>query len=218
MEHTRKMVLVPADSSDMGHEEEDEQAETSIKNPEPKQKRDRTAEKIIRLLKVILKLAQIDGYDSLGRIRGQDGSFVSNSNIIHLLMHAMRTGRVLVGEAEFVKLLIEARVEPELLVNDNLKAKLVQQYEGRDTSLVDRVATKRKHPEEPRVISTGTKRLRSEDNDELVEIEEPPKQVPKVKLKRKERVWEVDRPPGSPEYPDRELAKKIRWTIPEEDE
>src|SRR5882672_1023893 len=88
-------------------------------------------EKLIKQLKIILKLARIDAYNLDGQIKGADGQYMSRSDIIHLLQHSMTPGKLLIGEDEFVDLLHKANVEIDLIVNENVRSRLRQLYEGR---------------------------------------------------------------------------------------
>jgi len=92
--------------------------------------------KIINIMKILLKLAKIDGYDIIGRIRNNNGDFVKDSDLITLINHSMTNGRLLLGESEFIRLLHEAKVEPELIINENVKVKLLNLYNGK-ANIVD---------------------------------------------------------------------------------
>jgi hypothetical protein len=79
-------------------------------------------------MKILLKLAKIDGYDIIGRIRNKNGDFLKGSDLITLINHSMTNGKLLLGESEFIRLLHEAKVEPELIINENVKVKLLNIY------------------------------------------------------------------------------------------
>jgi hypothetical protein len=119
MDKAREMVLLPSSAVDRLRQH-------GGGNDESK----KLVDKISRLLKILLKLARVDGYDISGRIKRQDGSIVENSDITVLLNYANTPGRVLIGEKEFIELLYKAHVEPELVINDNLRAKLTKVYEN----------------------------------------------------------------------------------------
>jgi outer membrane biosynthesis protein TonB len=87
-----------------------------------------TLNRLRSLLLIILKIAQINGYDDETRIRGPDGKIVENSNVIALLNYVTSTGKPLVGEGEFLRLLKKANVDPELILNENAKLKLLSLY------------------------------------------------------------------------------------------
>jgi hypothetical protein len=75
-------------------------------------------------MKIILKLAKINGYDVLGRVRNKKGEYI-DSSIISLINNAMTHGKLLLGQNEFISLLKEANVEPDLIYNENVRAKLI---------------------------------------------------------------------------------------------
>ena len=90
----------------------------------PKSKRD-PHEKIHRVINIILRVASVNGYDRYGRIKDREGNPVDNTSILHLLLHALTPGRVLVGEREFINLLYRAHVDPDMIVNDNVRSQLL---------------------------------------------------------------------------------------------
>ena len=73
---------------------------------------------------VILKLGRIKGYDEHRRILSSDGSYIQGTDVTMLLNEAMSPKRVLNGMEEFIKLLVKAKVDPDIIVNDNIKSKL----------------------------------------------------------------------------------------------
>ena len=74
-------------------------------------------------MKILLKLAKINGYDLVGRVRNKNGSFINDSDLLDLINDAMSHGKLLLGQSEFINLLYEANVEPDLIINENIKAK-----------------------------------------------------------------------------------------------
>lgn len=127
-------------------------------------------DKIQRLLKIVLKIADIKGYDYMWRIKRTDGKTVDNSNIINLLLHAMSPGKLLVGEKEFIDLLYKANVDADLIINDNVKAKLTSLYENKNR-LPTTTITKAEDEQVSEVnrkqdkLVTGIKRKQDEDNE-----------------------------------------------------
>jgi hypothetical protein len=97
--------------------------------PMVSKKRNAHFDKLTRLLKIILKLANIEGYNQEGKIKTPSGDYLMHSDIVSLLNHAMTVGRVLIGEQEFIKLLYKAQIEPDLIVNENVKSKLSNLYD-----------------------------------------------------------------------------------------
>lgn len=76
-------------------------------------------------IRILLKLAKIEGYDENGRIRNKSGEFIDGSSLLHLIINAMSVGHVLVGESEFIDLMKEAKITPDEIPNNNVKAKLL---------------------------------------------------------------------------------------------
>jgi len=99
---------------------------TSATQTESTQKRGRKSggsnelQRLAKIMKIILRLAANRGYDYNGRIRRNDGQYITHSDVLQLIGHSMRVGRVIVGEKEFVELLYEAQVDPNLIINDNV--------------------------------------------------------------------------------------------------
>lgn len=161
-------------------------------------------DKFLRQMQIILKIAKINGYDIGGRIRDQEGSFIENSSLIHLLTYSMTPGRVLVGEKEFIDLLYEAKVEPDTILNDNIKAKLYKMYNNKSQTEVEPLI------EEYKENKGGEKRKRDDDDDEMPNLE-PYYNVP-IKKRRYMPVLE-------PEVEvNKNTSKKRRWDYPEDDE
>jgi hypothetical protein len=113
MEHSRKVVVMPIEMETSRTTRGKQEGGKRNVNPPRK-----------RLVKIILKLAKIKAYDEAGRILGSNGQYMDNTDIDILLAYAMTPGRILSGEMDFVRLLREANVEPELIINDNLRSKL----------------------------------------------------------------------------------------------
>jgi len=76
-------------------------------------------------MKIVLALAKIEGYDEALRIKDEYGNYIKNSDIITLLNNAMTSGRVLIGQDSFILLLKEAKVPPDLIINDEVRSKLL---------------------------------------------------------------------------------------------
>ena len=83
-------------------------------------------DKMQKFFIVILKLARKYGYDDSLRIRLKNGNYLEKSNVIDLLNNAMSMGKVLYGETEFIELLKSSNINPDLIINDNVRKKLIQ--------------------------------------------------------------------------------------------
>jgi hypothetical protein len=136
MSHIRKLVLVPADS--MRHQKgygeppedsglaNDEQASAPSGNDKTHKKRiERDIDKIRKLILIILKLAKHNSYNENFEIYNKNGSVIRDTDIVSLLNNALTFQRNLIGLDRFVEILHEANVDPNWIVNDNIKAKLL---------------------------------------------------------------------------------------------
>lgn len=85
-------------------------------------------------LDIALKLGRIKGYDDTRRILSTDGKYISGSDISMLIEEAMTPKRVLVGMDEFIKLLAKANVDPDQILNDNIKKKLISVKNQKDVA------------------------------------------------------------------------------------
>jgi hypothetical protein len=121
----RKYVAIPSEQMDTQMSETQQSTDSpAIINNEKKRQQRSTIDRLTRILKIILKLASVKGYDEILRVKRDDESYVENSNIISLLNHSMSHGRLLTGLPEFIKLLYDARIDPDLIINENVRAKL----------------------------------------------------------------------------------------------
>src|SRR5712671_2265819 len=92
--------------------------------PLTKEKR-RQIDRLTRTFRIILSLAKISGYDDNGRILARDGvSYIQQSNIITLINNSLSLGRRPIGDEDFIALLRKAKVDPDLIVNETIKAQL----------------------------------------------------------------------------------------------
>lgn len=154
----------------------------------------RSPDKLAKIIKLILKLAKIDGYNDEGHIKSKNGSYLRNSDLARLFIQAMTPSRLFLGEDDFIYLLYEARIYPDEIINNNYKAKLSKLY--KNVSDIDQ-----SKPKEPIII----------------ENEEPPYLEPAdtqtfVTYKRKrddhdEEEEDNIRPP----------AKRSNWIMPEDE-
>ena len=131
MSSAKKVILIPAkrEKIQIGGGADDDlnsgvlTSEIIPKNDKIKSK---IYDKIHRFIKIILKLAKYVGYDNDLRIKLKNGKYLEKSNIVDLLTLAMSVGRVLYGENEFIELLANSDVDPELIINENVRSKLFQ--------------------------------------------------------------------------------------------
>ncbi|RWR98555.1 hypothetical protein B4U79_09641, partial [Dinothrombium tinctorium] len=151
MDSVRKMVVVPYEQQANYQQPQDTSVQQPLSQPSSNQSIEKRKkliltnnEKLLRMIKIVLRLASVNGYDDEGRIRSKKGIFIDKSNIITLLNHAMSIGHPLIGEQEFIELLREAKVDPSLIIHENVKTKLANNYVRDDYENI---------PKEPRVTS-----------------------------------------------------------------
>jgi len=131
MNHTRKLVLVPADSmrSQTGFGEPNtsgsDQSEVITDKNISKKRIERDIDKIRKLILIILKIAKHNAYNENFEIFNKDGKVIRDSDIVGLLNNALTYQKNLIGLDRFVEILHEARVDPNWIVNDSIKAKLL---------------------------------------------------------------------------------------------
>ena len=129
MHSAKRVILIPAKLDQYGGGDDSDQMNGSLSLPveKPTDKiKSKIYDKIHRFIKVILKLARNVAYDEDLRVKLKNGKYLEKSNIVDLLTHAMSVGKVLYGEEEFIQLLAESDVDPELIINQNVKLKLIQ--------------------------------------------------------------------------------------------
>ncbi len=134
MDYTRKMVLSPYVDEDM---DTDYPASTKSRSftasttlsskPETKPKSRLTAVKQNRTDQIMKKLVEVNGYsDTTLQIRDIDGNFIRNTDVEALVGYALKPNRNPKGLEEFVDLLCEARVNPDLIINQHIREKLLR--------------------------------------------------------------------------------------------
>jgi hypothetical protein len=171
----------------------------STKNQRAKVKRINTfLDKLNRIMKIFLKLANIRAYDVIGRVRDRKGNYINDSDIIALINHAMSHGKLLLAQNEFIRLLHEAKIEPELIINENIKAKLLNLYSNKSDSsdeLSEIQATPSvKTPEKPSVNSRPIREVKKrihaqiEENNSPNEVSDSETSEP---VRKRKRTWEV---------------------------
>jgi hypothetical protein len=203
MEHTQKMVLAPygteappvlvpsTDSSVQYTSEIPTQTVTqSVKRIRSHQSLDRFKNQV----KILLKLGKLDPIDNYLRIKNENGVFIENSNIINLLHNATQDAKELVGQEAFIKLLYQAGVEPELILNQDIKSKLFKLY-------VQSKDTQTDNTTEPQIFTQT-----SPEQSMIVD--------PVVKSNKRQREVEED----DDEESDEPAKKKLNWIMPENSE
>jgi hypothetical protein len=128
MNNTRKMVLIPYQDGN-GSEDvfSDQPKQTSVASNIMKKGnsiRKYAADRQQKLLTIILKLALHGAYDEDGKFKTSDGEV----DIAPLLMQACSPGRNVRGMNEFIDMLHDAGVTPDLILNVNIRDELSKRY------------------------------------------------------------------------------------------
>jgi hypothetical protein len=150
-------------------------------------------DKLGRIMKIFLKLANIKAYDVIGRVRDQKGNYISDSDIISLINHAMTHGKLLLAQNEFIRLLHEAQVEPDLIINENIKAKLSNLYSNKSNFSTESEKLTEKNLDQSQSDIQITKANRKRAHKAIEQDSSaPPQEVSKEEPERKrQRNWEV---------------------------
>lgn len=144
MSSVRKVVLIPHLDTKLnqtgGSNSENNEGvittQVEIKKDKIKMK---IYDKVHRFIKIIMRLAKNSGYDDDLHIKLRSGKYLERSNIVDLLTHAMSAGKVLYGENEFIDLLHFSGVDPDLIINDNVRIKLMQLHNSKKADTIPRV-------------------------------------------------------------------------------
>jgi hypothetical protein len=181
---------------------------TTANNITEKKKIEKIPDKFSRMLKIALKLALEKGYDFEGHIVDLSGNPILKSDIVLLLNYVLSPGKVLIGEAEFIHLLHKAKVDPELITNENVKLKLI----NLKSNNIDPV-------KEPEFIVTSSNRAEPIETETFDAITRVPKRTreqdePENTSKRAKIKWEI---PKS-DYPKMVIRKMppSKWVEPDE--
>lgn len=137
MSSFKKMVLMPEEVSD----EENETPQSiqggqgvnddfSSPPPQSSQKkgntiRDYAIDRQRRLLQIVMRIASINGYNEKMNIKDKNGKFVEGTDIIPLILYSVTKERLVKGIDAFVDLLVEAKVPPDVITNENLRQRLI---------------------------------------------------------------------------------------------
>ena len=127
MQSAKKVTLVMPELSQEGGSAENGVSNIDVNTNERFNKiKNKIYEKIHRFIIVILKLAKMNCYDDFLRIKSENGDFLDKSNIVDLLTNSMTVGKILYGEDQFIVLLSKAKVDPKLILNENVRNKLIE--------------------------------------------------------------------------------------------
>lgn len=130
-----------------------------------------------KLLSIIMKLALVKGYNNLGNIKLTDGTYLPKSDVTPLLLYVLSRDKPVTGISEFIELLREAGVTPDMVTNEGVKQKL----QGTHSSFSQRPHVT--YEDEVMHVDPDTrKRQREED------APPPPLSGPFYRLKRKRAI------------------------------
>lgn len=125
MNNTKKMYLVPYQSGGEGTPSDPfTEPETVQKESIPRKGnsiRKYAAERQMKLLQIVLKLAASGCYDTDGRIKTSSGE---EADIVPLLLLASSPGRSVRGLPDFVDLLYRSGVTPDMIINSSVREEL----------------------------------------------------------------------------------------------
>ena len=83
---------------------------------------------LFHIIRMVLKLSQINGFNDNFNIRGNNGEFIPNTNIAKLLSLTQHRVRSQKGVSELINLLYEAKIDPNIIQNEGIKSKLNEMY------------------------------------------------------------------------------------------
>lgn len=139
MSSAKRILLVPSNDSlkyQTGDGRVGEVNNSAVSNAhKTKSAKTNILEKINKFVKVILMLARNFGYNEDFNIKLNNGKFLDRTNVIDLLDNAMSVGKVLYGESEFIELLFKSGVTPDMIINENIRYKLMKAYNNKAISL-----------------------------------------------------------------------------------
>ena len=193
MRAAKRVTLVPPEQTGGGGEQDIESGSISVPLDTPSDRpanrpKDRIKEKIydkpLRLIQVALQLALSGAYDQTLRIKDDSNNFISNTNIVDLLLKAMSPGKFLRGEDEFIALLARSNVDPDLLLNENMRVKLLQLKKQSSSTFpkekpeITQTVIESRQPDKPNDVATALKKgnkrfiiVNDDGNEKQLELE-----------------------------------------------
>ena len=78
-------------------------------------------------LAMLLKLAEIKGFNSLGHLRKKDGTYSSNTNVLDHIINSILPKDIPPGRDEFLALLKEAKFDKNCVQNTNVRSEAVSE-------------------------------------------------------------------------------------------
>jgi len=139
----RPMVVLPYDlQQNPNDDDEGNQPNPPIENSYEKAVREKMKprptinhnDRQTRIIKIALKLAQINGFNDDLNVKREDGTFNTNSNIAKLLSLTQIRVKNVEGMPELIRLLHQAKIDPNYIVNEMVRSRLL---ELRNTGIVE---------------------------------------------------------------------------------
>lgn len=195
----RKIVVEPIENQEGG--ENDGQLTLPVESKVHDKIKHKIYDKLHRFLKIILKIASKSGYDDNLEIQRSDGTYMPRSNIVDLLTHAMSPGKILHGEREFVELLYNCSVDPDLLLNENVRSKLLQYKNSKFNKYPTEKAPNREEPSISKkpvyeiIDKNNKKRIVEVKDGDTITLDEPQQITDKnnsMSRKRKHEVSDIE--------------------------
>ena len=78
------------------------------------------------LPQILLKLATANGYNHANNIRGPNGAFVPDTDVLRLAVYACTSERYLKGKKEFAMLLSQVGVDSGSVANETIRRRMIQ--------------------------------------------------------------------------------------------
>ena len=98
----------------------------TVGTPRPRRRRGYPSDRQTRIMKIALKLAEINGYNEDLNVKRADGTFNTRSNLVKLLNISQTNARGTDGIPEIIRLLHLAKIDPNIIINENMKSRLLE--------------------------------------------------------------------------------------------
>jgi len=133
MSHVKKYIVVPSEQIEndgVVQQFGGSKADSINSKTRSNRKSKKSSNSLLRhLLQIAIKLAKIDAFEIDGRIRSIEAELLDGTNVIDLLDHVCSPRKTLHGLDEFIKLRFKAGVEPDMILNRDVKIELMKLYQ-----------------------------------------------------------------------------------------
>jgi hypothetical protein len=128
MSDVNSMVILPNDLVENEYETQTGMGQVALDipnlAPEIKNRKNDFMSKQIRILKIALNLAKIDGFNEDLNIKKIDGTYNENSNLAQLLNITQNKVKINPGIEDLIYQMKKAKINPNLIINEIIKSKL----------------------------------------------------------------------------------------------